>query len=164
MKYRHLKVIIIDEISMVGTNTLTFLDTRLQQLTGTKTSFGGLSIIAVGDLYQLMPVCDKWIFSDLSKGASALAYNLWKDYFRLYELIDIMRQKDDTDFAQLLNRLRQNELTDDKNELKKHSISPHMTNYLKEAPHLFTENKFVDRQNENFFKQIVRRKSCYPMS
>ena len=41
VKYRHLKVIIIDEISMVGTNTLTFLDTRLQQLTGTKANFGG---------------------------------------------------------------------------------------------------------------------------
>ena len=155
VKYRHLKVIIIDEISMVGTNTLTFLDTRLQQLTGTKASFGGLSIIAVADLYQLMPVCDKWIFSDPSKSASALAYNLWKDYFRLYELVDIMRQKDDADFAQMLNRLRQNELTeDDKNELNKHSISPHVTNYPKEAPHLFTENKFVDKHNENYLNRL----------
>ena len=111
MKYRHLKVIIIDEISMVGTNTLTFLDTRLQQLTGTKTKTGGLSIIAVGD--QLMPVCDKWIFSEPSKGASALAYKLRKDYFRLYELVDIMRQEDDVDFAQLLNRLRRHELIED---------------------------------------------------
>ena len=163
VKYRHLKVIIIDEISMVGTNTLTFLDTRLQQLTGTKASFGGLSIIAVGDLYQLMPVCDKWIFSDPSKGASALAYNLWKDYFRLYELVDIMRQKDDADFAQMLNRLRQNELTeDDKNELKKHSISPHMTNYPKEAPHLFTENKFVDKHNENYLNRLSEDKVNIP--
>lgn len=93
VKYRHLKLVIIDEISMVGTNTLSFLDTRLQQLTGTKATFGGISIIAVGDLYQLMPVCDKWIFSDPSKDASALACNLWKDFFRLYELVDIMRQK-----------------------------------------------------------------------
>ena len=163
VKYRHLKVIIIDEISMVGTNTLTFLDTRLQQLTGTKTSFGGLSIIAVGDLYQLMPVCDKWIFSDPSKGASALAYNLWKDYFTLYELVDIMRQKDDVDFAQLLNRLRQNELTeDDKNELKKHSITSDMTSYPKEAPHLFTENKFVDRHNENYLNRLSEDKVVIP--
>ena len=163
VKYRHLKVIIIDEISMVGTNTLTFLDTRLQQLTGTKASFGGLSIIAVGDLYQLMPVCDKWIFSDPSKGASALAYNLWKDYFRLYELVDIMRQKDDADFAQMLNRLRQNELTeDDQNELKKHSISPHMTNYPEEAPHLFTENRFVDKHNENYLNRLSEDKVIIP--
>ena len=41
IKYRHLKVVIIDEISMVGTRTLNFIDTRLQQLTGTRASFGG---------------------------------------------------------------------------------------------------------------------------
>ena len=53
IRYRHLKVVIIDQISMVGNMTLSFIDTRLQQLTGTKAAFGGLSVIAVGDLYQL---------------------------------------------------------------------------------------------------------------
>ena len=35
IKYRHLKVIIIDEILMVGHQTLNFIDKRLQKLTGT---------------------------------------------------------------------------------------------------------------------------------
>ena len=60
IKYRQLKVVIIDEISMMGTRTLNFIDTRLQQLTGTRAPFGGLSIIAVGDLYQLKSVCDSF--------------------------------------------------------------------------------------------------------
>ena len=47
VKYRNLKVIIIDEISMVGKRLLNFIDTCLQQLTGTKRDFGGISIIAV---------------------------------------------------------------------------------------------------------------------
>ncbi|MCG8076810.1 MAG: AAA family ATPase [Candidatus Thiodiazotropha taylori] len=163
VKYRHLKLIIIDEISMVGTSTLSFLDTRLQQLTGTKTTFGGISIIAVGDLYQLMPVCDKWIFSDQSKGASSLAPNLWRDYFRMYELVDIMRQKDDIHFAQLLNRLRQNELTDDdKSELKRHTIDPEVDAYPKQAPHLFTENKFVTRHNDSVLNRLSEEKVLIP--
>ena len=58
IKYKHLKVVIIDEISMVGNTTLSFIDSRLQQLTGTKAAFGGLSVIAVGDLYQLKPFSD----------------------------------------------------------------------------------------------------------
>ena len=58
IKYRHLKVVIIDEISMVGNMTLSFVDTRLQQLTGSKAAFGGLSVFAVGGLYQLKPVGD----------------------------------------------------------------------------------------------------------
>ena len=56
IKYKHLKVVIIDEISMVGNITLSFIDTRLQQLTGTKAAFGGLSVSAVGDLHQFKPV------------------------------------------------------------------------------------------------------------
>ena len=43
---------------MVGNMTLGFIDTRLQQLTGSKAAFGGLSVIAVGDLNQLKPVGD----------------------------------------------------------------------------------------------------------
>ncbi|MCU7800825.1 MAG: AAA family ATPase [gamma proteobacterium symbiont of Lucinoma myriamae] len=69
VKYRHLRVVIIDEISMVGSRRFNFIDTRLQELTGTRSHFGGLSIIAVGDLYQLAPVGDQWIFSDPSTGA-----------------------------------------------------------------------------------------------
>ena len=41
IKYRHLKVVIINEISMVGNMTLSFIDTRLQQLTGSKSAFVG---------------------------------------------------------------------------------------------------------------------------
>ena len=105
IKYRHLKVVIIDEISMVGTTTLNFIDTRLQQLIGTRASFGGLSVIAVDDFYQLKPVGDKPLFLKLDEDAKALVPNLWVDHFKMYELVDIMRQKDDLKFAQLLNRL-----------------------------------------------------------
>ena len=85
IKYRHLKVVIIYEISMVGNITLSFIDKRLQQLTGTKAAFGGLSVIAVGDLYQLKPVKDFLICLDLKEGASSLARNLWKELFTMYE-------------------------------------------------------------------------------
>ena len=90
---------------MVGNITLSFIDKRLQQLTGTKAVFGGLSVIAVGDLYQLKPVNDFLICLDLKEGASSLARNLWKELFTMYALADIMRQKDDLDCAHLLNRI-----------------------------------------------------------
>ena len=44
----------------------------------------------------------------------------------MYELVDIMRQKDDLKFAQLLNRLRLNEMSEnDKNELRKRVVDRH---------------------------------------
>ena len=95
IKYRHLKVVIIDEISMVGNRTLNFIDTHLQQLTGTKAVFGGLSVITFGDLYQLKPVGDKLICLDLETGTSSLARNLWNELFTMYELVDRLPAKND---------------------------------------------------------------------
>ncbi|XP_057335407.1 uncharacterized protein LOC130674157 [Microplitis mediator] len=59
---RYVKVIIIDEVSMIGRNRLNQIDTRLQQITGNNSPFGGLSVIFVGDLRQLPPVMDKPIY------------------------------------------------------------------------------------------------------
>ena len=163
IKYRHLKVVIIDEISMVGNKMLSFLDTRLQQLTGTKAAFGGLSIIAVGDLYQLKPVSDFLICLDLKEDASSLARNLWKELFTMYELVDIMRQKDDLAFAQLLNRLRLNEMTEeDKQKLQTRVFDRDTGNYPKDAVHLFARNFYVKKHNDNILSQLPGEKIVIP--
>ena len=52
---RNLKVIFIDEISMCGSSMFNFINLRLQEVTGTTKPFGGVSIIGVGDLFQLHP-------------------------------------------------------------------------------------------------------------
>ena len=36
----------------------------ISQIMGTNKPFGGVSIIGVGDLFQLKPVFDKWIFEN----------------------------------------------------------------------------------------------------
>ena len=163
IKYRHLKIIIIDEISMVGNMTLSFIDTRLQQLMGTREVFGGLSVIAVGDLYQLKPVGDYLISLDLKKGASSLGRNLWKELFTMYELVDIMRQKDDLAFAQLLNRLRLNEMTEeDKQKLQTRVVDRETGDYPKDALHLFAQNCFVDQHNDTILSQLPGEKIVIP--
>ena len=163
IKYRHLKIIIIDEISMVGNMTLSFIDTRLQQLMGTKEVFGGLSVIAVGDLFQLKPVGDYLICLDLKKGASSLGRNLWKELFTMYELVDIMRQKDDLAFAQLLNRLRLNEMTEeDKQKLQTRVVDRETGDYPKDALHLFAMNCYVDKHNDTILSQLPGEKFVIP--
>ena len=163
IKYRHLKVVIIDEISMVSNKMLSFIDTRLQQLTGTKAAFGGLSVIAVGDLYQLKPVSGYLICLDLKEGASSLARNLWKELFTMYELVDIMRQKDDLAFAQLLNRLRLNEMTEeDKQKLQTRVFDRDTGDYPKDALHLFAWNLYVKKHNDNILSQLPGEKFVIP--
>ena len=91
---------------MVGHRMLSFINLRFQQINCTTKIFEGLSIIAVGDILQLKPVFDGWIFENLTEDYGPLAMNLWTDLFQVYHLIQIMRQKDSADFAKLLNRLR----------------------------------------------------------
>ena len=57
-----LKLLIIDEISMVGSTMFSRIDTRLRQIMGRNRSFGGVSVLMVGDLYQLPPVVDTSIY------------------------------------------------------------------------------------------------------
>ena len=165
IKYRHLKVVIIDKISMVGNKMLSLIDTRLQQLTGTKAAFGGLSVIAVGDLYQLKPVGDFFICLDLKEGASSLARNFWKELFTMYELVNIMRQKDDHAFAQLFNRFWLNEMTEeDKQKVQTHVFDRETVNYPKDAVHLFAENFDVKQHYDSILSQLPEEKvviSCH---
>ena len=102
-KYMHLSVLIVDEVSMVGHEMLNFLYLRLQEIKCNKKHFGGIHVILVGDLYQLRPVGDGWIFANASCDYTPLAPNLWQTHFTMFELTEIMRQKDDAMFAELLN-------------------------------------------------------------
>ena len=75
---------------------------------GCREDFGGVSIIAIGDLFQLEPVMDGYIFKDLRNlDYAALAPSLWHKHLKMFELNEIMRQRDSKLFAELLNRLRE---------------------------------------------------------
>ena len=101
-----LKLIIIDEISMVGNTTLLHIHQRLNDIFGTTSSllFAGIPIIVVGDLCQLPPIRKRFIFDAYKNDI----YNLWHPWkvFKMIELVQIMRQKDDQSFIELLNRIR----------------------------------------------------------
>ena len=57
-RLKKLNVIFIDEISMVGSGMFNFLSLKLQQIMETNEPFGGISMITVGDLFQLKPYVD----------------------------------------------------------------------------------------------------------
>ena len=149
-QFKDVKLIIIDEISMVGHQMLSFIDLRLQQIVCTTKSFGGLSIIAVGDLFQLKPVFDGLIFENLEEDYGPLAMNLWTEHFKVFHLVQIMRQKDSADFAMLLNRLRECKHTSkDIDILKTRIISTDVMHpdYPRHLPHIFLSNSKVDDYN-----------------
>lgn len=140
-KYHYIKVIFIDEISMVGSGMFNFINLRLQGIRGCTKPFGGISVVAVGDLFQLKPVMDSWIFKQRCDGLQVLGTNLWKDLFSFYELEKLMRQRDDLEFAQLLNRLREGNhlIQEDIDKLKTRiTVKGNLSASAQKLPHLYT--------------------------
>ena len=57
LQKNELSLIVIDEISMVTCEMIDSIDQRLRQVVETQSAFGGVSVLAVGDFYQLKPAC-----------------------------------------------------------------------------------------------------------
>lgn len=145
-----LELIIIDEISMVGTRTLSYIDQRLRQIKKSGTIFGGIPIIVVGDFKQLPPVGDCPVFQADPKDPYSFIVDgtdvmLWRR-FKMYELTEIMRQKDDLRFAETLTRLGNDELTASDIELFDSRVEKADT--TSDHVHLFYTNKEVQDYNQ----------------
>lgn len=92
---------------MVGAGMFNFINLRLQEIKGCCKPIGEVSVITFGYLFQLKPVMNSWIFSQQRKGLESIGTNVWQEYFTIFEQNEIMRQKNDLEFAQLLNRMRE---------------------------------------------------------
>ena len=108
-------MVIIDEISMVKSDMLYQLDLRLQEITQKYVPFGGVSIFVFGDLMQLKPVQGNYIFEkprheDYQQ--SHLANPRW-NMFNCLVLEKNHRQGKDKAYADLLNRIRVGQQTED---------------------------------------------------
>ena len=121
-KISGMRLLIIDEISMVSNLNLAFINRRLcddatsEHYTCTA-PFGGQNVLVFGDLLQLPPVgndrdagifCFDTIVPQTVKAAFQsvpVRMNVFED-FAYDELTINMRQKDDRAFAELLNRIR----------------------------------------------------------
>ncbi|KAK9517538.1 hypothetical protein VZT92_022901 [Zoarces viviparus] len=131
---------------MVSIQLFSYVHWRFQQIKGNKKPFGGMSVLAVGDFYQLPP---------LGKAKPLCVYeedvlDFWKDNFQIVNLTQIMRQKDDLAFAELLNRMRVKQKTDTLSDNDRALLTQAVID-IKDSPldvlHIFTSNKEVDAHN-----------------
>ena len=160
-----MQLILLDEISMVGSNMFTVqINNRLKDIKGSKEDFGGVSIIGIGDLFQLQPVFDSYIFNDIQNSEySILVPNLWKKYFKMFELDEIMRQRESKVFAEILNRLREGKQTEDDGKQTEDDIIKIKERCIedKNCPRearLFIQNAMVDDYNESIYQTSTGNK------
>ena len=152
-----LKLLVVDEISMVSNTALHHIHQRLKEIFATSDSqlFAGLSVIALGDLYQLPPIQRKPVFEDYKNEALNL-YHPWH-VFKMIELTEIMRQKDDQPFIEQLNRFRTGSQTNEDIQcIQSRSTCPLDDNYPTDSLHIWAENNPVTQHNNAKLKQIQR--------
>ncbi|CAF4809889.1 unnamed protein product, partial [Rotaria sp. Silwood1] len=134
-------LLFIDEISLVDRSLWRDLHTRLGQImykSGANTFFGNVSIIAVGDFYQLPPV----------KGVPYI-YRITTKEAEFYALANRIRKK----------RKDQSLSEEDKRMLKRCVDRYNLKLYQDDCLHLFAWNQFVDEHNKKMLplkcKEIV---------
>lgn len=109
--------IVIDEISMVRSDTLDKIDRILRAVNYSDELFGGKQMILFGDLFQLPPIANKNEEAYLMDKYGGIFFFLSIAYqtgqFRFIELTINHRQKDDQRFFEILNRVREGNVTTD---------------------------------------------------
>ena len=153
-RFHGIEWILLDEFSMVGNTMLKLIHLCLQEAKGNQLPFGGVNIICVGDLYQLQPVMQSYIFMDISTEYGPLATNLWKEYFTIFELTEIMCQKNDDQWKEVLSRIRVCDHTSADIELiMTHQISQEESIKMIDIPHLFPTRDGVAEFNETVLQR-----------
>ena len=110
--FQHVKMFLIDEVSMLSSLNLAYLNC-FEELLGTDNVFGSKDILFVGDLLQLPPVNGTPVFEALTNKVvlTCLGYmtsvNIWKEKVVYDELTINERQKTDMQFYQMLQDIRQ---------------------------------------------------------
>lgn len=156
----HLELLIIDEISMVGSKILTWVHHRLVEIFGRNEPFGGISVIVVGDLHQLPPVGDRKVFQPFDSPNNnrigkllGPVSPLWS-VFEYFPLTQVMRQKDDVDFVNALNHLAIGEMTDNDIKLMK-SRETNEKDVPVEAIRLYKTNDDVNAYNKKRIHEMA---------
>ena len=158
-----LRFIIIDEISLVSSIMFEGIDKRLREIFDNDLIFGGIPVLAVGDLNQLQPVMANWVFQTPSRfdfkvdqytRLNGTVNLLWSN-FKLFELKTIMRQ-DNREFSTALTSFAEygpEGLNEQHRELFNKCIVDESC-IPSDTVFLFTTNK--DRINHN--KNVIRKK------
>ena len=155
--FKNLKLVIIDEISMVSADLFYNLCARLREITGVMDRpFGGVAVFVFGDLYQLQPPKARYVFQQPNNDMHALAYsarNLWR-LFTVVNLEENHRQGEDKIYGDLLNRVRTGHHTEEDIALLNTRVFPNTDPSLNDAIHVYGTNAKVNARNKAKLSEI----------
>lgn len=144
-------LLIIDKISLIRNQMLTFIDQRLLVIKQVHNQFmGSLDIILTIDFYQTFPIKYSWIFKPKLDGFNFLSTNCWHQHAKCYELHQVMWQND-IGFIHVFNRFWiATQTTEDISNINNICLKPTPLNSV--LPYLFYTN--TPKKMHNIKKKI----------
>jgi len=163
--YRRMKMLIIDEISMVRADMFECVDKFLRLNTGKPDQpFGGVQVVVIGDLYQLPPVVtgnEKKFFE--TKYSSPFFFSteaFAKGSFKKFELDKVYRQKDQV-FVSALNAIREGIPEDEHIKLLNQAVIDSEPEDFEDYVHLVTTNKMAKEINDARMSRLPAKPVTY---
>ena len=155
---KNLELLIIDEISMVRAPMLDAISETLQIHRNSSKPFGGIHVLACGDLFQLPPVVKENEETAIFERYESV-YFFSADNFQaiknpsFFELTSSFRQQDDKDFYDLLNNVRLGKNLE--TSIKKINTNCHNPEFDTESSLIITSRKYRAEQiNEEMLNLI----------
>ena len=163
---KNLVMVIIDEISMVKSDMLYMLDLRLQEITERiGVPFGGISILTFGDMMQLKPCMGRYIFETPINDEFYITHKLqprWEMFKPLILKIN-HRQGNDKIYADLLNRIRVGQQTEEDINMLKTRVRRKGHDDLKQVDLFITgKRKEAAKINKNYLAKLPGSKIEIP--
>ena len=158
---KNLKILIIDEFSMMKADILYRIHLRLREITQIEKDFGGVTVFLFGDPAQLKPIMGSYIFDEPNCPDYKLAYgdgseSLWRS-FDVMNLEENHHQGKDKTYADMLNRIRLNKQTKEDLKILKSRVRPRGHPDLKNALFISAKVKPVSSFNEKALNMLPGR-------
>lgn len=162
---RNIELLIIDEVSMLRADLLDAIDWTLRNVRRIHEPFGGVQVLFIGDLLQLPPVVkqEEWqVLSRYYNGIFFFHARVFQETQPLYiELSTIYRQQDQA-FIQVLNNLRNNEISAADVEILNQYVQPDFDPTSNEGYiTLTTHNVKADEMNAKALGALPGKKVSY---
>ena len=152
---KSVKLLVIDEISMVRSDTFEMMNCIFQKVFDSNKPFGGIPVVVVGDLFQLPPiVSDDAVGQYLNKEYNGFYFfhshvtqNNLKS-IRLFELTKSFRQLNDPEYAKILDAFRKPMDASRKVEILEKLNSRVVQNVPKDVIRIASSNDEVRKVNQ----------------
>ncbi len=156
---RELDLLIIDEVSMLRADLLDCIDVILRHVRRRRFDpFGGVQLLLIGDMHQLPPVVKQHEWVHLSAYYKSMFFfdaNSLKENPPLFIELEKIYRQSDQDFIDILNRLRNDQLTQQDAEILN---GYYRSNFIPEEDegyvHVTTHNRKAELVNNDKLKSI----------